>query len=49
MRIVITSLVIILIIHRIGVFSDKPKRDPPIPADRYGPRAFAVTLERMKV
>lgn len=49
MCIVTTSLVIIFIIHRIGVFSDKPKRDPPIPADRYGPRVLAVTLERMKV
>jgi hypothetical protein len=44
-----TSLVIILIINGVCVLSDKPKRNPPVSADRYGPGAFAVTLERMEV
>jgi hypothetical protein len=42
-------LVIILIIHGIRVLSDKAKRDPPVPTNRYSPGTLAVTLERMEV
>jgi hypothetical protein len=49
MRIVTTSLVIVLVINGITVLSNKPKRDPPVPADRHGPGPLSVTFERMKV
>jgi len=49
MRIVATSLVIVLVINGISILANKPKRDPPVPADRYGPGTLSVTFERMKV
>jgi len=33
MRIVKTSLVIVLVINGVGILADKPKRDPPVPAE----------------
>ncbi len=40
--------VVVLVIDCVCVFSDKRKRDLPVSADLYGPRAFAVTFQRVK-
>jgi hypothetical protein len=37
-------LMIVLVIDKIRVFSDKGKGHPPIAANRYGPCAFSLAL-----
>jgi len=49
MRIVMASLVVVLVVNGISILANEPKRDSPVSADGYGPGAFSVTFERMKV
>jgi len=41
--------VIILVINGFSVLSNKLERNSPVPTDRYGPGAFSVALEGMKI
>lgn len=49
MRMIAYLSVIIFVIHRIGILADKPECNAPVSAHGYGPCAFSIALERMKI
>src|SRR5262249_13166071 len=45
----VTSSVIVLVINGVNILTLELKGDPPVAAHRYGPGAFAVAAELMKL